>query len=93
MFEVTKKSRHPFVRNHFLPKWLHRFCNALLSALGIGVALLLLWPSLRSGMIAIAVFFIMLLVDPDRLSFVEGIAGGEGYSDLEDKNSLEDNLP
>jgi hypothetical protein len=81
--------RRPFVRNHFLPHWVHRFFNAAIPSLLIATALLMLlsnlWIGIGSGLV---VFIVLLLVNPDRLSFVEGVAGEDGYCDLNDHDVL-----
>lgn len=83
--EGTPKSRKPFVRNRYLPQRVHRICNASLAALVVLLAAVYVLP-LRFALIAgVSLFFLVLCVDPTTLSFVEGVAGGEGYVDLDDK--------
>jgi hypothetical protein len=87
MSESQKMDRRPFVRNHRLPRWLHRFCNASITALLFATTVLLLWPNLTVGIGgAILSFVVMLFVNPERLSFVEGVAGEVGYVDLDGAN-------
>jgi hypothetical protein len=75
--------RPPFVRNHYLPKWCHRLCNAVLVTLLVCLALVYVFP-LRLALISDGLLFVlMLIVDPSRISFVEGLAGEEGYVDLD----------
>jgi hypothetical protein len=76
-------TRRPFVLNQYLPNWLHRLCNALLSSLAVGTFLLLLWPDWRIGALSALVFVVNLLINPTRFSVVEGVAGDLGYIELE----------
>ncbi len=81
------------IHNHYLPRWIHRLCNGLLGvALCAGIASIgigqqpdswihvasrwLLFASVPVGIILAAV--------ADRFSIVEGVAGGDGYGELND---------
>jgi hypothetical protein len=84
----------PFVRNHYLPLWLHRICNGIFPAvilLGLGS----IWftePAgtwrhfislcLMWGSIPVGVIFACLT---HRFSVVEGTAGDAGYENLDEK--------
>jgi len=87
--------RRPFVRNHYLPLWLHRiasggFATVILGLLGLNwlsqpdgswrhiVSICLLALSLPVG--------IVLACVAHRFSIVEGLAGGAGYEDLDEKH-------
>ena len=84
MVEDRKTIRQPFVRNYFLPRWLHRLFNAVIASLLLATVLLLVWPNLKAGLgAALAAGIVLLFVNPDRLSFVEGTAGEDGYCDLD----------
>lgn len=79
--------RRPFVRNQYIQKSVHRLCNAVVPALTVSTFLLLAWPNLWVGLgSGLALFIVMLCVDPERFSLVEGVAGGEGYLGLVDEN-------
>jgi len=79
------KRRKPFVRNHYLPQRAHRLCNALLAALVVLLAAVHFLP-LRFALTAGATVFVLILcVDPTTISFVEGLAGEDGYVDLDDE--------
>ena len=83
------------IHNRYLPMWLHRVCGGVLGSValaGIGsiwfaeppgtwrhlVSRCLLWASVPVG--------ILLACIAHRFSFVEGLAGGEGYDELHDAN-------
>ena len=85
MSHAKRPPRRPFVRNHFLPRWLHRFFNALLPALVVATAVLMLLSNFWGGIgCGVAAFVVLLFVNPDRFSFLEGIAGEDGYCDLDE---------
>jgi hypothetical protein len=82
------------IYNRYLPTWLHRLCNGILGAAGAAalaslglsrfppghllhrLAALLLYLSLPIG--------IFLALIARRFSIVEGLAGREGYDELND---------
>jgi len=84
----------PFIRNHYLPIWLHRICAGIFSAallVGIGS----IWFSEPAGSwsyfvscgliwasIPVGIFFACIA---HRFSVVEGTAGDVGYEDLDEK--------
>ncbi len=85
VMDENRKSRRPFVRNHYLPQWAHRICNALLTALVVLLPTIYVFP-LRFALTAdVALFFLVVFTGPNKISFVEGIAGEDGYVDLDDK--------
>jgi hypothetical protein len=80
------------IQNRHLPLWLHRICNGVFSAallVGIGsiwfgeppgswqhvLSRGLIWASIPVG--------IILAVLAGWISIVEGVAGGDGYDELE----------
>ena len=81
----THKARHPFVRNHYLPNWIHRLCNALVVALVVSVLLVYLLPYRAAVMAGAVLFVVVLCINPRKLSFVEGVAGEDGYLDLDER--------
>jgi len=85
----------PFIRNHYLPQWLHRitcggFGAVVLALLGLN------WLSQPSGSwrhILSLCFFalsipvgIVLACVAHHFSIVEGMAGDVGYEDLDEKH-------
>lgn len=83
------------IHNRYLPMWLHRLCCGVLGAValaGVGsiwfaepsgswrhfVSRCLVWGSIPVG--------IVLACIAHRFSIVEGLAGGEGYDELQDGN-------
>jgi TRAP-type C4-dicarboxylate transport system permease small subunit len=88
------------IHNRHLPLWLHRICNGVLgAALLVGIGSIwfgeprgswqhvlsrgLIWASVPVG--------IILAVLAHRLSIVEGVAGGDGYDELQ--KTTEDQKP
>ena len=84
------------IHNRYLPLWLHRVCNGVFGAavlLGIGsiwfgapagswrhvLSRCFIWSSIPAG--------IVLALVARRLSIVEGVAGGEGYDELQERPS------
>jgi hypothetical protein len=90
----------PFIRNHYLPQWLHRivcggFATVVLALLGLN------WLSQPPGSwrhivslcllissLPVGVIFACLA---HRFSIVEGLAGDVGYEDLDEKQGEERN--
>ena len=90
---VSRSSgRARMIHNRYLPSWLHRVCNGLFgAAVLIGVSSFwfgapegtwrhvlsrcLIWSSIPAGII-------LALVVP-RCSIVEGVAGGDGYDEMD----------
>ena len=83
---TSRAGRKPFVRNHYLPKWLHRLCNALLATLVVLMLLIYIFPWRLALIVGVALFLLVLCIDPSKFSFVEGIAGEDGYVDLNDES-------
>ena len=81
--------RKPFVRNHYLPSWLHRLCNALFGSVLLTTGLFMLWPNLLVLWIGPATFVGLLLLSPNKFSCVEGVAGGDGYADLDEPSPID----
>ena len=86
--------RH-ILHNRYLPTWLHRICNAgfgslLIATLGtLAVTNLLPNAAQAIGLFAVIVGtvvtgFVLLVVNPNRFSTVEGVAGEDGYDELID---------
>jgi hypothetical protein len=86
----------PVIHNRLLSAWLHRVANALFvccltlagaSLLAVSVQPGSTWQSFAYGLIYATpgIFLFVLLVNPDRFSAVEGIAGDDGYDELRDK--------
>jgi hypothetical protein len=89
----------PFVRNRYLPQWLHRlvcggFAAVVLALLGLN------WLGQPSGswrhvaalclLIASVPVGIFLACVAHRFSIVEGLAGDAGYEDLNEKSDEND---
>ena len=86
--------RRPFVRNHYLPRWLHRIACG-----GFGAMVLALpglnWLGEPAGswrhIVGLYLLFLSIPVGvvlaciAHRFSIVEGLAGDVGYEDLEEK--------
>jgi len=85
----------PFIRNHYLPLWLHRvvcgiFATAVLALLGMAY----IGKADGSWRYLIALFLIALSIPAGifcacmahRFSIVEGLAGSAGYEDLDEKH-------
>ena len=85
---MKPRYRYHFVRNHYLPAWLHRLCNALLGSAILTTVSILLWPNLLMLWFGLAAFVGLLLLNPNRFSIVEGVAGGDGYADLYEPDPL-----
>jgi hypothetical protein len=83
------------IHNRCLPMWLHRLCSAVFGAAvfaAVGsvwfaeppgswrhiISRCFLWGSVPAG--------IVLACIAHRFSIVEGVAGGEGYDELHDRN-------
>jgi len=83
------------IHNRYLPLWLHRVCNGVFGAallLGIGsiwfgepagswrhfLSRCLIWSSIPVG--------IILALFARRFSIVQGVAGGEGYDELHERD-------
>jgi len=92
--------RRPFVRNRYLPQWLHRiFCGGF-AALVFGL-LGLSWLSQPSGSWRHVVSLCLLVLSvpvgvicacvAHRFSIVEGLAGDGGYEDLDEKRNEQGN--
>jgi hypothetical protein len=86
----------PVLHNRYLPKWLHRACNAgfgsmLIATLGTLAVTNLLPNALQAVGLRIVVTstvamgLVLLIVDPNRFSTVEGCAGDLGYDELTDE--------
>jgi hypothetical protein len=86
--------RRPFVRNHYLPQWLHRiacggFAAVVLALLGLN------WLGEPSGSWRYVVALCLLVLSvpvsigfaclAHRFSIVEGLAGDAGYEELHEK--------
>jgi hypothetical protein len=84
----------PFIRNHYLPQWLHRiacggFPTVILALLGLN------WLGQPDGSWRHLVSLYLLILSipvgiifaclAHRFSIVEGLAGDVGYEDLEEK--------
>jgi hypothetical protein len=81
------------IHNRYLPRWIHRIFNAVFgAALFVGAGALGL-GSLRAGTwswelswwavrFAPVVALILLFVNPERFSVVNGVAGETGYDEL-----------
>ena len=82
----------PMIHNRHLPLWLHGICNGVFgAALLIGIGSIwfgeppgswqhvlsrgLIWASIPVG--------IILAVVAGRISIVEGVAGGDGYDEID----------
>jgi hypothetical protein len=83
------------IHNRHLPPWIHCIANGVMAALGLALvgsvgsgfvpggslawkaAILLLLFSAPMGVL------VALLVDPRKFSLVEGVAGDDGYDELE----------
>jgi heme A synthase len=90
----------PFIRNHYLPQWLHRItCGGLATVV---LALLgLNWLGEPAGSWRHVVSLCLLILSipvgiicaclTDRFSIVEGVAGDTGYEDLDEKRDEQGN--
>ncbi len=83
------------IRNRYLPLWLHRVCNGLLAAaICASIASVGISHSVSAGWLhgfSFAAFYlsaplgIFFACITRRVSIVEGVAGGEGYDELDTK--------
>lgn len=82
------------VHNRYLSNGAHRLCNMVVGFLLTTVVLLYvnayLIPAkyqaiglVVSGVLALSVTLLLGIIHPKRFSIVEGIAGGDGYDELE----------
>jgi hypothetical protein len=81
---LLSKPRKPFVRNHYLPKWIHRLCNAVLAAFVACLILIYVLPWRLALYTDAGLFVLILCLDPSRISLVDGLAGEDGYVDLDE---------
>ena len=83
------------IHNRYLPPWLHRICNGVFGAVVFVSAgsiwfgepagswrhflsRFLIWSSIPAG--------ILLTIVAGRFSIVQGVAGGEGYDELSERD-------
>lgn len=98
--DVDMAAMRPFIRNHYLPQWLHRVaCGAISAALFATVAIGgLSYFDADSWLRAASVILLWLSIPigivlacfAHRFSIVEGCAGDVGYEDL---HSDDDDAP
>lgn len=90
----------PVLHNRHLPNWLHRICNAgfgslLIATLGTLAVSNLLPNALQSigmGVViagTVVTGLVLLILDPNCFSTVEGCAGDLGCDELTDEDSEE----
>jgi|SRR5690348_7207878 len=96
---VGRPTMRPFIRNHFLPLWLHRIaCGvfvALILALG-GMSFLGRVDGSWRHLIALCLIILSIPVGllcacmAHRFSIVEGVAGDVGYEDLDESKKSDE---
>jgi hypothetical protein len=85
----------PVLHNRYLPTWLHQICNSAFGSLLIAtLGTLAVTNLLQNAVQAIALCaviagtvvtgVVLLTVNPNRFSIVEGVAGKDGYDELTD---------
>jgi hypothetical protein len=83
------------IHNRYLPTWVHRLANGVLAFLGAASAGTSGILSFRDGsfleavsgwllLLSPAVGVLFALLDPKRVSLVEGLAGEAGYDELDE---------
>jgi len=84
----------PFIRNHYLPQWLHRIaCGGFVAVVLALIGLNWLSQPFGSWRYILSICFLVLSVPvgivmaclAHRFSVVEGLAGDVGYEDLDKK--------
>src|SRR5579884_1720208 len=92
---VVRPTMRPFIRNHYLPFWLHRLACGVFAALMLALCgMSFIGQSDGSWRHLIALSLLILSVPAGifcacvahRFSIVEGLAGDVGYEDLDEKH-------
>jgi hypothetical protein len=87
-------TRRPFIRNHYLPRWLHRVACGVFATASLALpGLSFIGRADGSWKHLIALVLIVLSLPAGiacaclahRFSIVEGLAGDAGYEDLDEK--------
>jgi hypothetical protein len=89
------------LHNRYLPQWVHRIANGLMASMGIALVGALgastlacdsfLWKACFALLCASPAGLLLSCADPAKITLVEGIAGEDGYDELEEGyDELED---